>query len=187
MAILFDGAARIITLDSASTSVTAREIYSRWKDWALAGKAQFEEAFRVVGGDSLGNGSVAPTFFFLRTDFGWRIRLPEASIEVTIDGNLVPEVAGEDMIVPPVGGFTPSLTINRSQVATMNLEAVWSSIIDENAPGTAGFIITRLLNLIEADELMTPTNVTKFRRGTNDILISKTATIDGQDIELRDA
>jgi hypothetical protein len=185
--IVFNGVAKVITLDDSTTNITVREIYSRWKDWVLLNNAQFEEAFRVVGGDNLGGGSVAPTFYFLRTDYGWKIRLPESSIEITLDGNLVSEEAGADMISPPVGAFTPSLTINRSQVATVNLDAVWESVVNENTPGTAGYIIGRLLSLIEADEILTDSIVTKLRKGTNEVLLSKVPIQSGTTIELRDA
>ena len=185
--IQFDGESKTILLDPVETNLTSRWIYSRWKDWVIANGSQYDEAFRIVGGDDLGGGAVTPSFYFLRTDNGWRIRLPEASIEVTIDGNLVSEVAGADMIIPPIGAYTPTLTINRSQVATTNLDAVWASIINENTPGTAGYIIGRLLSLIEADEILTDSSVTKLRKGTNEVLLAKIPTQVGTTIELRDA
>lgn len=119
MAITFDGPNKIVQLDTTTLIYTAEFIYSRWKDWLLQGdNAKFLEAFRIVGGDDLGGGAKAPAYVFLRNDYGWLIRKPEADISVTINGNLVREdpLAGFD--IPPVGDFSPTLTLNLSSVAS---------------------------------------------------------------------
>lgn len=162
MAISFDGSSRIITIGVADTYVTAQDLYSRWKDWALL-NPQYLEAFRPLGGDPLGNGLYAPTFYFLRTDFGWKIRLPEASVEITIDGNLVAEVPGDPLFIPPVGAFSPTLTVNRTQSPTvvsgsggssLTASQVWSHILSNHPRNlSAAELVSRVLQLSEADEV----------------------------------
>lgn len=62
MALSFDGATKIITLDS--TSVEAAELWSRWADW-YASNSNWLPAFRQVGGDDLGGGLSIPPYLFL--------------------------------------------------------------------------------------------------------------------------
>ncbi len=122
MAITFDGPNKIIQLDTVTTVYSAEYIYSRWKDWVLlSDNAKYLEAFRVIGGDDLGGGATAPAFVFLRNDYGWRIQKPEAEINVTINGNLVKQDPSGGFDIPPDGSFSPSLTINLSNVASVDI------------------------------------------------------------------
>lgn len=138
MAITFDTSngptELVIVLDAVTPTYSAAEIYSAWKQWVLASNANWPPAFRVVGGDDLGGGATAPSFFFVRNDLNWRIRKPESNIEVTINGNLVGEDPGAVISVPPLGAFTPTLNINLSQVATNDLDAfaaaVWARLLE---------------------------------------------------------
>lgn len=122
MPITFDGPNKIIQLPTDQTFFTAEYIYSRWKDWAATSdNLKFLEAFRVVGGDALGGGATAPSFVFLRNDYGWRIKKPEANILVTIQGNLVRQDPGAGFDVDPDGAFSPTLTINLTNVAGVDV------------------------------------------------------------------
>jgi len=122
MALTFDGETKIIQLDETTLFYTPQAIYSRWKDWAVQGdNAKYLEAFRIVGGDDLGGGATAPTFVFLRNDYGWRIKKPESDINVTINGNLVSQDPMQGFDLPPDGAFSPSLTLNLSNVASVDL------------------------------------------------------------------
>ena len=82
----FDGATRLITLDSGVTSVSVKDIYSRWKDWVIAGNANYPKAFIPVGGDDLGGGLVVPSYFFLTN--GWRIKTHGDGTQITVSLNL---------------------------------------------------------------------------------------------------
>lgn len=132
MAINFDGDARLIALDPSTSFYTAEYIYSRWIDWANTGdNGKYLPAFRVVGGDNLGGGAKAPVFVFLRNDFGWRIKKPEADLNVTISGNLVREDPGLGLDIAPDGAFSPTLTISLSSVAGVDVVgAMRAEIVD---------------------------------------------------------
>lgn len=131
MALTFDGDGLCINLDSLTTVYTAEFIYSRWKDWVQGGETQYPEAFRIVGGDDLGGGTTAPSFIFLREDYGWKIKKPEATIEVSIKGNLVPQTPGEGMFKEPEGAFNPTINIERSSVAASGIpEATLLQILE---------------------------------------------------------
>lgn len=89
--ITFDGPGKIIDIgyDAPTTTVTALDIYSRWKDWVLAGNAQYAEAFDLsVGGNDLGGGAALDGYLFLRNDLGWRIRPADQDHVLVITGQL---------------------------------------------------------------------------------------------------
>jgi hypothetical protein len=122
MPIVFDGAARTIQLDPTTLFYTPEGIYSRWKQWVIQGdNAKWPAAFRIVGGDPLGGGSTTPSFVFLQNQEGWRIKKPEANINVTINGNLVKEDPQGGFDLPPDGNFSPSLTLNLFSVASADV------------------------------------------------------------------
>lgn len=114
-----------IVLDNTTTSYTMADIYSRWKDWARTSNPDTlwaPPAFDIVGGDDLGGGKKAPTFYFLRNDLGWHFERPEADIEVTIDGNLIKrDPAGPALFVGPATANVPVINVNLTEVATDDL------------------------------------------------------------------
>jgi hypothetical protein len=93
MAIAYDGAAKIITLDT--NFVQAEEIWSRWVDW-YAENSNWLPALKQVGGDDLGSGLYIPLYFFLLN--GWRVRPLESDHTLTIVGNLLPEGGGVPVV-----------------------------------------------------------------------------------------
>lgn len=101
MSIAFDGSARIIQIGGGQTAVGAAEIYSAWKDWVLAGNAQYPPAFRSIGGDPLGGGISAGAYFFLNNADGWRLRPEAVAHELVISGNLYGENAALPVFLPP--------------------------------------------------------------------------------------
>lgn len=89
--ISFDGPNKIIDIgyDAATTTVSAPDIYSRWKDWVAEGNAQYLPAFDPsVGGNPLGGGVNIDGYYFLRNDSGWRIRAADISHTLVIEGQL---------------------------------------------------------------------------------------------------
>lgn len=101
MAIAIDPVNRRLVLDS--TSVTSREIYAAWVDWAAqSDNIKHLPAFRSVGGDDLGGGLLIPAYYFLTN--GWRVRPMEASQTLTVEGNLFVD-GGGDPVVPTLGAF----------------------------------------------------------------------------------
>lgn len=105
--VTFDGPNLLITLPSIGTFDVQNDLYSNWKEWvALSDNAKFPAAFDTTGGDVIGAGLTVAPYFFLRTDSGWRIKLPEEDGTVTITGNLYPRNDGEALESPPSGDFT---------------------------------------------------------------------------------
>ena len=154
MTLTFDGPEREILLDTSTLNYTAAGIYSRWKDWAAEqDNLKFPPAFRVVGGDELGGGSQAPSFFFLRNDTGWRLRRPSANIDVQIFGNLVAEDATQLLLEEAEGNFSPTISLSLSNVATINVADFWrAALSDFPDPATAGNIVSRILQVAKDAE-----------------------------------
>jgi len=114
MAITFNGASKLITLDTV-TSETVSNLYSRWKDWVrVSDNAKFLPAFSEVGGEDLGGGLQSGINIFLRNDLGWRIKPPEMDIVITISGNLYPNSPAIDSFIPTTGGFDTIVRLNLS-------------------------------------------------------------------------
>lgn len=147
--ITFDGPNKQVVLDSSTTEYTAVEIYSRWKDWVVAGNSQYVQAFYGVGGDPLGGGQTAPAFIFLRNDLGWRIKRPEATISVAIDGNLVAADPLVAILTGPNGSFSPTVTITRSQTSSFSATELWSVLLsDFEGEATIGAAIALILKVL---------------------------------------
>jgi hypothetical protein len=105
VSITFDGATRTIQIGGGQFSVEAQEIYSAWKDWTLAGNAQFLPAFRSIGGDPLGGGVQAGAYYFLNNVDGWRIRPESIDHELVVSGNLYGENPLLPVFIPAIGDF----------------------------------------------------------------------------------
>ncbi len=118
MPISFDGPTTTITLASGVGEVGVSEIYSRWKDWLkLSDNAKYLPAFRVIGGDPLTPTLRAGSFFFLRNDYGWKIKPPEENIYIQITGNLYPQdTGGANILAPTVGAFNTDIRLETSSL-----------------------------------------------------------------------
>ena len=179
MSITFDTSAApalYIDLDPLRTRYSAREIYSRWKDWVISGHAGWPPAFRTVGGDVTGEGEFAPRFFFIRNDLGWTIRKPDGNGEYLIDGNLIGEDTSLSSLADPAGSFMPTVRLQMTQVSGINTRSFWEAVISDFDQGTAGFIISRLLRLAEADEELTPTHARLRDKDSGEVLLEKSVS-----------
>lgn len=88
---IFDGPNKLIKLPSVGSFDVQVNLYSAWKEWvALGDNAKFVPAFDTTGGDSIGTGQAIAPYFFCRNDLGWRIKMPDASGEIILSGNLFP-------------------------------------------------------------------------------------------------
>lgn len=176
MAITFDGPNREVVLDSGTTLYSAAEIYSRWKDWFHSGNSGIAPvAFRAIGGDDLGGGSFVPAFIFLRDDLGWSIREPEADIDITINGNLLPQTPGATIFQRPTGGFSPTVIVSRENVAVQDLSTIWTTILADyqGQPGTAGYIIDRLIRVALGDEEFNGSKAYIRDKDSKEVLVEK--------------
>jgi hypothetical protein len=100
----FDGVNRLVIMDTGETDITAKAMYSAWKDWVASGNGGYFPAFRTIGGDPLGGGLLAGDYYFLQTQDGWRIRPYEGNHTLVIFGNLFPDSA-DTLFVNTLGVF----------------------------------------------------------------------------------
>ena len=116
MSVTFDPATKTIICGPGTTSlVVGADLYSRWKDWVLAGdNSKYLEAFRSVGGDPTTGGNSIAVYFFLLN--GWKLRPQEANHTLTISGILLVD-GGGDPYASTIG------TYNVRIVATVPLQA----------------------------------------------------------------
>jgi len=107
--VTFNGEAKTIVIsDSGNVTITAKEIYSRWKEWVLT-NPQWEPAFRTFGGDPLGGGLFAGDYYFLNNVAGWKIKPQEKNHTLTINGNLFGEDAESTIFIQTDGGFNVNI------------------------------------------------------------------------------
>ena len=150
----FDGPSKIISCVIGTTTFSAAELYSRWKDWLVEdpSRTRFEPAFSgSVGGEPLGGGVFVGGYFFLQN--GWVVRPQEADHQLIVSGNLYPIPDTANLFTSTLGGFqvlvgmrTSSLT---QQIVTSSggggtgtrptageiAEAVWAEDISDSTSG----------------------------------------------------
>lgn len=101
--ITFDGANKLIICNSGTTSLSVKDTYSYWKQWAAVDdNAKYLQAIRVIGGDETITGRYLGSTFFLMN--GWQIRPQEATHTLVIDGNLYHD-DGDDVVIPTLGNY----------------------------------------------------------------------------------
>lgn len=101
---IFDGVNKLIQLPSTGSFDTKDNLYSAWKEWVAQGdNAKFLPAFDTTGGDPVGTGQEIAPYFFCRNDLGWRIKMPQASGEIIISGNLFPRDANTALFLAATG------------------------------------------------------------------------------------
>jgi len=107
MGYIFDGLSRRITLTAGTSQFSTNDLYSRWKDWVIAGNARWLAAFSTSGGEAIGQGQTAGFYLFL--DNGWSI-VPASVSELTIFGNLL-RFPGDISNVPIFQGIVGNIKI----------------------------------------------------------------------------
>jgi hypothetical protein len=97
MGFLFNGPDKIITLTSGTTSVSVRDLWSRWVDWFLtADNSKYLPAFENVGGNEIdqSQGTFIPIYAFLMN--GWKLKPQESNHTLTVrDGILLVNGGGD--------------------------------------------------------------------------------------------
>lgn len=104
MAYTFDGTTKRITLLGV-TSLSIPDMYSRYKEWVLAGNSSSLPAFSTVGGDI----DEIPLYLFLLN--GWRIVPMSSDHTLTVLDGVLGVFGGGDPFVDPVGSY--KIRINR--------------------------------------------------------------------------
>ena len=145
MSYTFDGANKLIIIDTGVTSFSVSDVYSRWKDWVQeSDNAKYETAFgNSVGGNPLGGGLVLGSYYFLQN--GWLIRPQEPSHTLEVTGNLFPIPDTASLFANTVGSFNVQIIMRNSSLTqgvatTADISAaVWSANVDG---GVAGEVLT---------------------------------------------
>ena len=107
MGYIFNGTNKIITLTTGTTTVSVRDIYSRFVDWYLTDdNSKYLPAFKTVGGDDIDptQGTKIPIYSFLEN--GWRIRPQEANHTLVINDGILLVNGGGDPFLNTLGAYT---------------------------------------------------------------------------------
>lgn len=108
MAFSFDASTKRITLSSGTTSISVRDLWSRYVDWWLtsnnSGIAPI--AMAQVGGNDidLTAGTTIPIFIFLQN--GWKLKPQEANHTLAVTDGILLVDGGGDPFVNTTGSYT---------------------------------------------------------------------------------
>lgn len=153
MAYVFDGTTKQITLTTGTTSVSVRDLWSRWVDWFLTSdNSKYAPAFVNVGGDDIDAtaGTKIPIYAFLMN--GWKIKPQEANHTLSITDGILLVNGGGDPFSNTTGAYTvrvnyqqPVQAISFSTgggagaTAGEIADAVWDEVLSGHATaGTTG-------------------------------------------------
>lgn len=106
MGMTFDGPNKRILLTLGTTSVSIRDVWSRWVDWYLTGdNSKYLPTFAQVGGNDIDAiaGTKIPIYAFLLN--GWRIKPQEANHTLTVGDGVLLVDGGGDPFVNTIGAF----------------------------------------------------------------------------------
>lgn len=105
MGYVFDGVTKIISLTAGTVILDVRDIYSRWKDWALTEGMMYLPAFSVVGGETVdeAQGIYVTSYFFLEN--GWKIRPQEATHKLSVRNGILAASDGSDPFLVTLGSY----------------------------------------------------------------------------------
>jgi hypothetical protein len=157
MAIVFDGAERLITLSLGTTALNVADLYSRWKDYAKEGSnAAYAPAFTTTGGDPIdeGAGTEVPLYAFLTN--GWRVRPQEASHTLNVTGGILLVLGGGDPFVNTLAPWIVRINYQQPvQAITVGggdpevvAQKVWERSTSSPAPGSFGeFLVKKTLTV----------------------------------------
>ena len=121
MGLTFNGATKIITLTSGTTSLDVRDLWSRWVDWfQTSDNSKWPLAFEQIGGDdiSVSAGTSIPTYLFLQN--GWKLKPQEANHTLKVSGGILVDSSG-DPFVNTTGSFVVRVVYEQPvQAITVN-------------------------------------------------------------------
>lgn len=132
MAITFDGPNLRINITSIGDLDVQVDLYEAWKQWVLlSDNAKYPPAFDTIGGDSIGATSEVSPYFFLRNDLGWKLKSPEATGTINLEGNLFGRSSTAGLFVPPTGSYTVMYNLVVTSRGTVSLVASGSGLSSE--------------------------------------------------------
>ena len=107
MGYFINGITKTITLTTGTTSVSVRDVWSRWVDWFLTSdNSKFLPAFEQVGGNDIdaSQGTKIPIYAFLVN--GWKLKPQEANHTLTINDGILLVNGGGDPFLNTNGAYT---------------------------------------------------------------------------------
>jgi len=189
----FDGPNALIILPLGVTAISINDLWSRWIDWTLTGdNSKYLPAFRTSGGDPIGGGQFAGTYFFLENQAGsgWRIRPSEENQQLTITGNLFAEDSASPIFVPTLGGYTVLVNTNTSALTQLQGETISTSPMEELAQGTPSatptFYEALMLLYMSARNRLTTTASSLQIHDSSGTVVAKSALTDDGTTFIRD-
>ena len=105
MAYTFNGTTKRITLSTGTVTLDLVDLFSRWKDWVLAGNAETLLAFSTVGGEI----TEIPLYLFVQN--GWLIVPQSADHVLNVTNGVLVGQGSADPFTDPVGSY--KIRINR--------------------------------------------------------------------------
>jgi len=197
MAIDINGETLIITLDPVVNGVldvdVGKNLYTAWKTWVKQGNMRYPAAFRTTGGDELTSIIDAGAYYFLRNDYGWRIRAYENDGTYYTVGNLAVQDTRLPAFIPTIGGYTAAILglqpVTQGVSATLTNNVAFAAFgggvsIDINSPYDittegAGNLEFPVNNFQDADTIAASNGFRKFFVLSNASLIG--ASLDFSD------
>jgi hypothetical protein len=172
MAIQFDGPTKLMTLTTGTTSVSVRELWSRWVDWFLTDdNSKYLPAFTSIGGDEISSidGTFVPIYGFLMN--GWRIKPQEANHTLSVTDGILVVNGGGDPFVNTTGSYV--VRINYQQPVQAITVSTSGAQVDIPA------IVSGVWNAADGIEPgLTPTQALRV---LTSILAGKTTIVDHED------
>lgn len=107
MGYIINGVTKTITLTTGTTSVSVRDVWSRWVDWFLTSdNSKFLPAFEQVGGNDIdiAQGTKIPIYAFLVN--GWKLKPQESNHTLTINDGILLVNGGGDPFLNTTGAYT---------------------------------------------------------------------------------
>lgn len=106
MAYSFNGTTKVITLTSGTTTMSVRDVWSRFVDWWLTSdNSKYPLAFEQVGGNDIDTsaGTKVPIYAFLIN--GWRIKPQEANHTLAVTDGILLVSGGGDPFINTSGAY----------------------------------------------------------------------------------
>lgn len=170
---VFDGPNKLVILSSSTLNLQG--LWSEWKDWLLAGNAQYALAFDTVGGEPIDPtaGTMVPLYLFVLN--GWKIRPMEADHTLNVTNGTLVVSGGGDPFVSTLGDYTvriryqqpvQAIGYSTSGVAAVDYDQIAAAIRSELA-----YEMARLLDLAKINGLVpgVPATVTETSRTAGDV------------------
>lgn len=181
-----DGPNKRINLTSGTTTMSVRDVWSRWVDWVLTSdNSKYLPAFVSLGGDDIDPvaGTKIPIFCFLVN--GWRIKPQEASHTLNVTDGILLVDGGGDPFVNTTGSYivrinyqqpVQAISFSSEGGAGISADDVWDSPVIET--GYSPRQIMRILAAAMSGKLSGADGTSVIFRDINDVKNRIQATVD---------